>query len=1337
MSNGNPSPPSLPPEAEKAPPVAVPVASPYEKLIDERLRQTRRQVKSVDITSGLITLVAGSLIYLFAAALADHWLLTGGFGFWGRFLLWTILLAAAGTYFVVKIWPAIVYRINPIFAAETLEKSKPTLKNSLINFLLLRGRDHEVAPVVIHAMEQRAANDLKQVKVEVAVDRHNILRGGYVLIAVFVVFCLYMFISPKSPFISFGRILWPFSSVHAPTRVVIENVKPGNQESNVAFNGDTVLVTADVHGLKDGEPVQLHFSTADGQVIDQIVPMKRKPDGDRFESPLPPGTLGIQQDHTYYLSAGDAFTDKYQIEVLIPPSIAVERVTYHYPPYTGLPDRVVERQGDLRAIEGTRVTIRAEANQPIKEAFIVLSGKNPITRQIDAKEKTATAELDLELSKTEPGKSEFESYLLKFTDAKKRENKRPIRNQIDVFPDLAPEVALLEPEAEETTVAEDGKLEIKVRASDPDYALRRVAIEACREGHDAELLDIEPILDLKAPRPGKSGEFFGSYVFEPTKLKLKGGDRVEYWAVAEDNKEPKANQSTTTKKKFVIGSPKNPGGQNNQPRLAQKNPPPGKGQNDKPDNRQIEQGNRQPDEQNRQEDNRQPNPGQQKPENQANPDRNQNPEQNPDQKEANQEENQNSEQGENGEQGNQGEKAGKQQSQDGSKDGEKQNNQDNPQNGQDDQAGQGDQPQNKRVDPTAQAADAMRKIAEDAEKANQNKQEEQKDGEKGKQSDPQQQDAADKGNDSKQQENKPGEKGKDTKQQENKDGEKGNEQNRNNQNGGQGNDPQKDQNQADQKNGQNAAQPGNEQKQGNQKQPGQKNNPGDNAQQGNQPKGNEEKPSNSQPQKGNPGKDSPKGNAGGDNQASGDKPEGDNQQPGKEKTKNDKQNGKSGKQNRQGDDNPSGNNEQPGKENTPGNDKPKGNPKDQKQPGNEQKQGDETKPGESKQPGDKTSAKDGSKPENQNPNSDQKDPGKGNPDQKTPKPNEKDPGSKTTGPTNNPKGDPNKDAKTQGQPKAGPNPDSQTPNKPTNDKKPEGEGPKNDKKTDETKPPSIGDKPSKTEGGENGMQPGKGKDGGGTNRPQPGKDTPGSNTPSDDENGATSQEKGPGEVGKTPGRDAESKEPTGEQAKQKVDGPKQGKKQPGQDSPNGKPEPGDADGNTAGQNPPSGDPNKNKTSDSPRNEGSGPPTVGGKAAPSNAQERPPEEEPGGDPANLEYARKQSELALRHLEDEMGKDKSELLDKLGWTKEDAKKFVDRWEQLRRNAREPGEKGKEAKKELDDALKSLGLRPRSAKIDRGTTTRDREQNLRDKGRFTPPAEWADQFQEFQRSTPEKKK
>ena len=110
--------------------------------------------------------------------------------------------------------------------------------------------------------------------------------------------------------------------------------------------------------------------------------------------------------------------------------------------------------------------------------------------------------------------------------------------------------------------------------------------------------------------------------------------------------------------------------------------------------------------------------------------------------------------------------------------------------------------------------------------------------------------------------------------------------------------------------------------------------------------------------------------------------------------------------------------------------------------------------------------------------------------------------------------------------------------------------------------------------------------------------------------------------------------------------------------------------------------------------------------------------------------KQTELALEHLEDQLAKDKPELLEKLGWTREQAQQFLDRWQQLRREANETGSHGETAKKQLDDALKSLGLRPRSTVLKHGNVKGDQQRNMRDAGRFAPPADWADQFREYTR-------
>src|SRR6266404_2240834 len=125
----------------------------YGRFIEMQLRKTRSQVRAVDIAGELMILAAGTLAYFFAVALVDHWIIPGGLGFLGRLLFLAVYLAGAGAYFVRQVAPLLLRRINPVYAAHTIESSKPSLKNSLINFLLFRQRRADLPDVIYRAIE--------------------------------------------------------------------------------------------------------------------------------------------------------------------------------------------------------------------------------------------------------------------------------------------------------------------------------------------------------------------------------------------------------------------------------------------------------------------------------------------------------------------------------------------------------------------------------------------------------------------------------------------------------------------------------------------------------------------------------------------------------------------------------------------------------------------------------------------------------------------------------------------------------------------------------------------------------------------------------------------------------------------------------------------------------------------------------------------------------------------------------------------------------------------------------------------------------------------------------
>ncbi|HEX4144037.1 MAG TPA: hypothetical protein VHY91_10925 [Pirellulales bacterium] len=521
----------------------------YDQFIDSQLHTARRQVRTVDIAVSLTTLAAGTLGFFLLAALCDHWLFSGGLGTAGRWLALTVYLASALAWCWHSLLPLCIHRINPVYAAYTIERSKPTLKNSLINFLLLRAKPAGLAPHVYDAIEQHAATELAQVPVESAIDRSKLIKIGYVFLGLVLLAAIYKVSSPKDPFQTFGRIVLPWADIAPPTRVTIVEVRPGN---STLMRGQRTKISAQVQGIAGRQPVRLVYSTDDGQVVDRAVPMQVPTEGYLFECDFPEGRGGIQQDVNYRVVAGDATSTEFRLTVQAAPTIVVESVDYAYPGYTGMVGQTVDHQGDLKAIEGTQVTLHALANQSIKSAAIDFDSNGSADQRMTFDDRHATATFTLAL-KADRQTPEHASYQLRFTNAEGNENPQPIRHQIEVTRDVSPEIQFLAPKRDEIELPLNAPLPCEVSAHDPDFALARVALV----GQTAAGQPFERSLLEESSKNGQpwQGQFHKKLTLVPQKLGLKVGDVLEYWAWAEDDKTPAANRSETIHRRARIISP--------------------------------------------------------------------------------------------------------------------------------------------------------------------------------------------------------------------------------------------------------------------------------------------------------------------------------------------------------------------------------------------------------------------------------------------------------------------------------------------------------------------------------------------------------------------------------------------------------------------------------------------------------------------------------------------------------------------------------------------------------------------------------------------------------------
>ncbi len=79
----------------------------------------------------------------------------------------------------------------------------------------------------------------------------------------------------------------------------------------------------------------------------------------------------VPDDVEYYVQAGVHRSRHFVIRTVDVPVIKQLRVTYHFPDWTGLPDRT-EEGGDLHALEGTQATLAVTTDRPLSGGQLVL-----------------------------------------------------------------------------------------------------------------------------------------------------------------------------------------------------------------------------------------------------------------------------------------------------------------------------------------------------------------------------------------------------------------------------------------------------------------------------------------------------------------------------------------------------------------------------------------------------------------------------------------------------------------------------------------------------------------------------------------------------------------------------------------------------------------------------------------------------------------------------------------------------------------------------------------------------------------------------------------------------
>jgi hypothetical protein len=516
----------------------------YEAFIDEQLTRVRTRMRALDAGRTVLMLGVVTLAYFLLAALfdlavrgADDAVVTG------------VRLTALGVYAALvlvllgQLAVRLYRRINPYYAARRLEEIIPDAKNSVINWLDLKG---ETLPGAIrNAVGQRAARELKESDPDKAVNA----KGNWVLAGILAGLCLgvlVLFAMGPNQFGSLVRraFLTPlFTRLDTKTEITLLRPAQGNVTVPLGQHAD---FQAQIEGRfpragQPGAPRLLYRYQASDPYV--ALPLDEALDG-TWTATL----VGdqVQNGLWYRIAAGDTETPEYQVKVQSLPQATRFEITYRYRPYRKLAEQTVVFPNDeavwprIKEYRGTEVKVLVRANRELRAARIELDSggtKTDLPGVILADDPRAFW-VDMKLEKRG-------SFRVRFTSQSGEENTDRSPYSIEVLDDQAPRVVLTQP-GKDGALPLGGTLQLKGFAQD-DIGLRSLALRLkVLEG------ETRPSLKPKVYREGKSFQFDnGTYpdfleyqdfvvleklaTVQGEPLPLKAGMVLEYWLEATDN----------------------------------------------------------------------------------------------------------------------------------------------------------------------------------------------------------------------------------------------------------------------------------------------------------------------------------------------------------------------------------------------------------------------------------------------------------------------------------------------------------------------------------------------------------------------------------------------------------------------------------------------------------------------------------------------------------------------------------------------------------------------------------------------------------------------------------
>jgi hypothetical protein len=500
--------------------------------LQAELKKTIRHLQFLETTANLAWWWCTLLLVLGTAIALDHWL--WALPTFARYLFWLTGISLSVFWLLRRMLPLFVFRIHPLYAAKVVEEALPELKNRLISWWELKHEPQAAPRGVVAAVGRQAVAHLRTHDSSALLDTRPMIVSLSIALGLTVFISLYSLVAPRSAWTTAERIMFPWMSIAPPARVQILQVQPG---SSIIPQSLPCPIGAEVSGLLSDEKVFVRFTSADRQILDQRLELNAKLAGSSYEGLLTTDGRGMQQDVEYWVEAGDAVAGPYSLQVNPLPQLSINKVRLIYPAYTKLPPTEQNSDGNLDAVEGTRVelttTLTGNAQKTFVE-FFSLSPDNKPQRSLRVEPltlsgNTGTTAFTVRLNSQRQNPTQ-ETYTLRAIDRTGHSEPNPLFYPIRVTGDFAPEVRLTSNSDSPLKTSPRSSVTVQLNALDPDFGLSSVELEVRKGNFVLETLSL-----LDNPE-GFREPWNKKFQIRVAKWRLSSGDRITLTAIAKDNR---------------------------------------------------------------------------------------------------------------------------------------------------------------------------------------------------------------------------------------------------------------------------------------------------------------------------------------------------------------------------------------------------------------------------------------------------------------------------------------------------------------------------------------------------------------------------------------------------------------------------------------------------------------------------------------------------------------------------------------------------------------------------------------------------------------------------------